>query len=115
MRITRCTLLGLTLLLVACGEGGVDWNAPENLVLREKSAKVGEGVQLEYWSLVDAGCQPVYDALVDIEHYPDFIPGVHRANRLNVTPPSNTAQTPRRGSGRHSNAQAGGPRRHHKH
>src|SRR5437867_4221881 len=45
MRITRCTLLGLTLLLVACGEGGVDWNAPENLVLREKSAKVGEGGQ----------------------------------------------------------------------
>src|SRR3989442_5788262 len=55
MRITRCTMLGLALLLVACGEGGVDWNAPENLVLREKNAKVGEGVQLEYWSLVDAG------------------------------------------------------------
>src|SRR3989441_387760 len=104
MRITRCTLLGLTLLLVACGEGGVDWNAPENLALREKSAKVAEGVQLEYWSLVDAGCQPVYDALVDIEHYPDFIPGVDRANLLNVTPTSKTAQIAQRVIGRQSNA-----------
>ncbi|HWM79146.1 MAG TPA: SRPBCC family protein, partial [Methylomirabilota bacterium] len=104
MRITRCTMLGLALLLVACGEGGVDWNAPENLVLREKSAKVGEGVQLEYWSLVDAGCQPVYDALVDIEHYPDFIPGVDRANLLNVTPTSKTAQIAQRVIGRQSNA-----------
>jgi len=104
MRITRCTLLGLTLLLVACGEGDVDWNAPENFVLREKSAKVGEGVQLEYWSLVDAGCQPVYDALVDIEHYPDFIPGVDRANLLNVTPTSKTVQIAQRVIGRQSNA-----------
>src|SRR5436309_13443624 len=92
MRITRCTLLGLTLLLVACGEGGVDWNAPEDLVLREKSAKVGEGVQLEYWWLVDAGREPVYDALVDIEPYPDFIPGVDRANLLNATPTSKPPQ-----------------------
>src|SRR5438034_1093487 len=104
MRITRCTLLGLVLLLVACGEGGVDWNAPENLVLREKSAKVNEGVQLEYWSLVDAGCQAVYDALVDIEHYPDFIPGVDRANLLNVTPTSKTVQIAQRVIGRQSNA-----------
>ena len=104
MRITRCTLLGLTLLLVTCSEGGVDWNAPENLVLREKSAKVNEGVQLEYWSLVDAGCQAVYDALVDIEHYPDFIPGVDRANLLNVTPTSKTVQIAQRVIGRQSNA-----------
>src|SRR5881396_3014264 len=104
MRITRCTLLASSLLLVTCSEGGVDWNAPENLVLREKSAKVNEGVQLEYWSLVDAGCQAVYDALVDIEHYPDFIPGVDRANLLNVTPTSKTVQIAQRVIGRQSNA-----------
>ena len=104
MRITRFTLSGLLLLFVACGEGGVDWNAPENLVLREKSAKVGEGVQLEYWSLVDAGCQPVYDALTDVEHYPDFVPGVDRANLIDETPNSKVVQIAQRVIGRQSNA-----------
>jgi ribosome-associated toxin RatA of RatAB toxin-antitoxin module len=104
MRITRCTMFAPALLLVACGEGGVDWKGPENLVLREKSAKVSEGVQLEYWSLVDAGCQGVYDALIDVEHYPEFIPGVDRANLLNVTPTSKTVQIAQRVIGRQSNA-----------
>src|SRR5438094_9527894 len=108
MRITRCTLLGLVLLLVACSEGGVDWNAPENFVLREKSAKVNECVQLEYWSRVDAGCQAVYDALVDIEHYRDFIPAVDRATLLYVTPTSKAAQMAQRVSGRQSDAKAQG-------
>jgi len=104
MRITRCTLSGLMLLLVACGEAGVDWNAPENFVLREKSSKVNDGVQLEYWSLVDAACQPVYDALTDVEHYPEFIPGVDLVNILNLTPTSKTVQIAQHVIGRQSNA-----------
>lgn len=104
MHLTRCTPLTFALLLTACGESGVDWNAPENFVLREKSAKADAGVQLEYWSLVDAACQPVYDALVDVEHYPDFIPGVDRAQLLSVTPTSKTVQLAQRVIGRQSNA-----------
>ena len=81
--------LALALLLAAgCGERGVDWSGPENFVLREKSIKRDNAIELDYWSLVDASCQPVYDALVDIEHYPDFIPGVDRSQILSVAPNS---------------------------
>jgi len=104
MRIAQCTLSGLMLLLWACGERGVDWNAPENFVLREHSAKADNGVQLEYWSLVDAGCQPIYDALTDVEHYADFIPGVDRAYLLTMTPTSKTVQIAQHVIGRQSNA-----------
>src|SRR5215467_1835521 len=89
-------VLGLVLLLAGCGERGVDWNAPENLLLRETSTKQDDGVRLAYWSL--------YDALVDIEHYPDFIPGVDRLNILNASPTSKTAQVAQRVIGRQSNA-----------
>src|SRR5207249_683129 len=73
----RTTVAAAALLLVAaCGEKAIDWNAPENLVLREKSSKVDDKVKLEYVSLVDATAKAVYDALADVEHFPDFIPGV---------------------------------------
>jgi ribosome-associated toxin RatA of RatAB toxin-antitoxin module len=104
MAFARGALLGLTFLLVACGESGVDWSKPENFLLREKSSKKDEGVQLEYWSLVDATCKAVYDALADVEHYPDFIPGVDRAQILNVTPNTKTIQIAQRVIGRQSNA-----------
>lgn len=97
-------LLSSTLLVAGCGEAGLDWNAPENFLLREKSAKKDDGVQLEYWSLVDAPCQPVFEALADVEHYPDFIPGVDRSNLLAVTPDSKTIQIAQRVIGRQSNA-----------
>src|SRR2546428_335653 len=104
MVLARCAVLGLTVLLVACGESGVDWSKPENFLLREKSSKKDEGVQLDYWSLVDATCKAVYDALADVEHYPDFIPGVDRTQILTVGPNSKTIQIAQRVIGRQSNA-----------
>jgi ribosome-associated toxin RatA of RatAB toxin-antitoxin module len=104
MALFRCALLGLPLVLVGCGESGVDWSKPENFVLREKSTKKDEAVQLDYWSLVDAPCQPVYDALADIEHYPDFIPGVDRTQLLTVDGNTKTIQIAQRVIGRQSNA-----------
>jgi len=103
-RRATVVLVGFTLLLAGCGERGVDWSGPENLLLREKSAKRDNGIELTYWSLVDATCQAIYDALIDIEHYPDFIPGVDRANLLSVTPTSKTLQLAQRVIGRQSNA-----------
>src|SRR5436309_791749 len=104
MPITRRAVLGLVLVLAACGERGVDWNKPENLLLREKSAKKDDGVQLEYWSLVDASCKAIYDALTDVEHYPDFIPGIDRAQILAIEGNSKTIQIAQRVIGRQSNA-----------
>jgi ribosome-associated toxin RatA of RatAB toxin-antitoxin module len=90
--------------IAGCGEPPVDWSAPENFLLREKSTKENEGIQLEYASLVDAPCQPVYDALIDIEHYPDFIPGIDRTQILSSTGSSKTVQIAQRVIGRQSNA-----------
>ena len=104
-RMSRSLLaLGLGLGLAACGERGVDWSAPENFLYRESSKKGDGGVQLDYWSLVDASCSAVYDALVDVEHYADFIPGVDRTQILHVTPTSKTIQIAQRVIGRQSNA-----------
>jgi ribosome-associated toxin RatA of RatAB toxin-antitoxin module len=96
-------LLGLAL-LGACGEKGVDWSAPENFLYREKSEKRDEGVQLSYWSLVDARCRLVYEALADVGRYADFIPGVDRTQILAETPTSKTIQIAQRVIGRQSNA-----------
>ncbi len=104
MGVIRRGVLGIALVLVACGEAGVDWSKPENLLLREKSAKKDDGVQLDYWSLVDASCKSVYDALTDVEHYPDFIPGVDRAQILAVEGNTKTIQIAQRVIGRQSNA-----------
>lgn len=97
-------LLGLALVPLGCGEKGVDWSAPENFLYREKSDKRDNGVELDYWSLVDASCKAVYGALIDVEHYPDFIPGVDRSQILAVTPTSKTVQIAQRVIGRQSNA-----------
>src|SRR5262245_48771358 len=96
-------LLGAALLL-GCGEKKVDWSAPENLMLHEVSSKEDDAAVLEYWSLIDAPCKPIYDALVDVEHYPEFIPGVDRANLLTVTENSKTLQLAQRVISRQSNA-----------
>ena len=104
MSIRRPVVLGLTLMITTCGESGVDWSKPENLLLREKSAKTDDGVQLDYWSLVDASCKAVYDALADVEHYADFIPGVDRTQILTTEGDSKTIQIAQRVIGRQSNA-----------
>src|SRR5215475_12004260 len=90
----------VAVLVVSCGESGVDWSKPENFLYREKSSKKDDGVRLEYWSLVDAPCKPVYEALTDVEHYPDFIPGVDRAQILEVDGGSKTIQIAQRVIGR---------------
>jgi ribosome-associated toxin RatA of RatAB toxin-antitoxin module len=87
----RTTMIVLTLLLSAgCGGEGVDWSQPETLIVREKSATTDEGVQLQYWSLLDATCQQVFDALADVEHYPEFIPGVDSVQLMGQTDNSKT-------------------------
>jgi ribosome-associated toxin RatA of RatAB toxin-antitoxin module len=98
------TLLALTALAAGCGERGVDWSSQENFVLREESAKKDNGVELRYWSLVDVPCQAVYDALSDVEHYADFVPGVDRTQILTTGPDSKTIQIAQHVVGRQSNA-----------
>ena len=96
--------LGIGLLLSGCGERGVDWSAPENLMLREETAKKDGGVELQYWSLIDAACKPVYDALTDFEHYRDFIPGVDSTSLLASTADTKTILIAQRVIGRQNNA-----------
>lgn len=106
MTRTRCgmsALLGLAL-VAGCGSRGVDWNAPENFLLREESSKKDNGIELRYWSLVDAPCQAVYEALADVEHYADFVPGVDRIQILTTGPDTKTTQIAQRVVGRQSNA-----------
>ena len=104
MSIMRRLVPALVVLLAGCGESGVNWSAPENLLLREKSSKKDDAVQLDYWSLVDAACQRVYDALTDVEHYPEFVPGVDRSQLLEVEGTTKTIQIAQRVIGRQSNA-----------
>lgn len=107
MRTPRRTvpaLLGLGLLLGGCGSGSIDWKAPENLVLRERSGKVDDGVKLEYWSLIDAPAGAVYAALADVAHYPDFVPGVDGVSVLSVEGNTTVTQISQRVIGRQTNA-----------
>jgi hypothetical protein len=94
----------LVLLLTACGGHTVDWNAPENLLLHEESARKDDAVELDYWSLVYSPCRAVYDALADVEHYPDFVPGVDRVQVLGVDGDTQTVQIAQHVIGRQSNA-----------
>jgi ribosome-associated toxin RatA of RatAB toxin-antitoxin module len=96
--------LGLVLLIGACGEKGVDWSAPENLVYDEDTEEVDGGVRLEYASLVDAPCKAIYDALSDVEHYPEFIPGVDSTQIINRTDTSKTVLIAQRVISRQSSA-----------
>ncbi len=98
-----CLLLGFCL-LVACGGNGVDWLTQENLILREKVTDRDGFIELEYWSLMDVPCQRIYEALVDVEHYPDFIPGVQRVQLVAQTVGSKTVQIAQDVIGRQANA-----------
>src|SRR5262245_8754011 len=93
------------LVAVGCGEGRVDWGAPESFILREKSTRQEEGILLQYWSLLDAPCQAVYDALADVEHYPDFVSGVDRVQIVSVGKGTKTVQIAQRVIGRQTSAQ----------
>ena len=105
MPLARSGLVGFALLVAACaGESGVDWSKPEDFVLREKSTKTNDGIELDYWSLVDAPCQPLYDALADVEHYGEFVPGVDRTQLLAVEGNTKTILIAQRVIGRQSNA-----------
>jgi carbon monoxide dehydrogenase subunit G len=96
--------LAVASLVGSCGGNAVDWTAPENFVLREESAKKDDGVRLEYWSLVDAPPQAIYDALADVEHYADFIPGVDSVSVVSVSGDVKVVQIAQRVIGRQANA-----------
>ncbi len=85
-------LFAALLFVVGCGEPTVDWTAPEDFLFVEKASKTDTGVKLEYWSLVDAPAGAVYAALADVEHYPDFVPGVNRVQVLAVGEQTKTVQ-----------------------
>jgi ribosome-associated toxin RatA of RatAB toxin-antitoxin module len=96
--------LGLGLLFTGCGSGGVDWNGPESLIVREESAEKDGGVELQYWSLIDSPCKPIYDALVDFENYREFIPGVDSTSLLSSAGDTKTILIAQRVIGRQNNA-----------
>ena len=102
MRLASATVV-VGLSLAGC-EPGVDWNAPENLLVREKQTEQAGGALIEYWSLLDLPCGPVFDALTDVEHYAEFVPGVDRVSLVQETPTSKTVQIAQRVIGRQSNA-----------
>ena len=103
MRHVVATALGLA--LGGCGgDVAVDWSAAENVVHREKLTEQAGGALIEYWSLLDLPCAPIFDALVDVEHYPDFVPGVDRVSLLGQTPTSKTVQIAQRVIGRQASA-----------
>ena len=98
------TVLGLALTLCGCGRRGVDWSAPETLLLREESAKKEGGAELQYWSLIDVPCKGIFDALADVEHYGEFIPGVDGTQLLGVSGNTKTVLIAQRVIGRQNNA-----------
>jgi ribosome-associated toxin RatA of RatAB toxin-antitoxin module len=103
MRLAPVTLL-TALALGGCGDGGIDWGAPENVLHKEKQTEQAGGALIEYWSLLDLPCDPVFDTLVDVEHYPDFVPGVDSVSIVGSTPDSKTVQIAQRVIGRQANA-----------
>ncbi len=103
-RVSRASCVLLASVLATACDRGVDWNGPEDLLVREKVTDRDGFVELDYWSLVDAPCRRVYDALVDVEHYPDFIPGVQRVQLLGKTERSKTVQIAQDVIGRQANA-----------
>ena len=106
MRFASLVRTGLAVALLAgCGGGGgVDWSAPENFMIREETDSKGDGVELQYWSLIDSPCKPVFDALIDFEHYRDFIPGVDSTSLLASSENSKTILIAQRVIGRQNNA-----------
>jgi carbon monoxide dehydrogenase subunit G len=86
------------------GSTEIDWTAPESLILWENAATTEEGVELQYWSLIDAPPDAVYSALTDIEHYAEFMPGVSDVQLLDATPTTKTVQMARQVVKRHGSA-----------
>jgi carbon monoxide dehydrogenase subunit G len=79
--------------LAGCGGSSeIDWAAPESLILWEKAMTTEDGVEFQYWSLIDAPPDAVYSALTDVEHYAEFVPGVSDVQLLDATPTTKTAQ-----------------------
>ena len=103
MRLVLVAATGIVLLL-GCGQPGIDWSAPEDVVHREERTEQAGGALIEYWSLLDLPCAPVFAALIDVERYPEFVPGVDRVAVLAQSPGSKTVQIAQRVIGRQSNA-----------
>jgi ribosome-associated toxin RatA of RatAB toxin-antitoxin module len=103
MRLVPVTML-VVLSLAACGGRDIDWSAPENVVHREKLTEQAGGALIEFWSLLDLPCDPVFKALVDVENYPSFVPGVDRVSLVEQSARSKTVQIAQRVIGRQSSA-----------
>ena len=103
MRLAPTTLF-LALSFAGCGERAVDWSAPENFVYRERTTEQAGGAQIEYWSLLDLPCPPLFDALADVEHYPAFVTGVDQVALLGEGRGSKTVQIAQRVIGRQTSA-----------
>jgi ribosome-associated toxin RatA of RatAB toxin-antitoxin module len=103
MRVASVTMV-VGLSLAGCGEGELDWTAPENVMHREKQTEQAGGALIEYWSLLDLPCEPIYKALTDVEHYPEFVPGVDRVSIVEQTPRSKVVQIAQRVIGRQASA-----------
>jgi len=103
MRLASVTMV-VGLSLAGCGEREFDWTAPENVMHREKQTEQAGGALIEYWSLLDLPCDPVYQALIDVEHYPDFVPGVDRVAIVEQSAHSKTVQIAQRVIGRQASA-----------
>jgi carbon monoxide dehydrogenase subunit G len=86
------------------GSTEIDWTAPESLILWENASTTEEGVELQYWSLIDAPPDAVYSALTDVEHYAEFIPGVSDVQLLDATPTTKTVQMAQQVVKRHGSA-----------
>lgn len=97
-------ILFMSLSVAACGGSDIDWSAPENVVHREKQTDQAGGALIEFWSLLDLACDPVFKALVDVENYPKFVPGVDRVSIVEQTARSKTVQIAQRVIGRQSSA-----------
>jgi ribosome-associated toxin RatA of RatAB toxin-antitoxin module len=103
-RVLRVPFVLLAGVLLAACDRSVDWSSPEDLLIHEKATDRDGFVELDYWSLFDTPCQHIYDALVDVEHYPDFIPGVQRVQLIGKTERSKTVQIAQDVIGRQTNA-----------
>ena len=107
MRIPWRVALAAMLIFVAAAcsrEKKIDWSAPENFFYHEASSDVDGGVQLVYWALVDAPADAIYKALIDVEHYSDFVDGVDRTQLLDQGENTKTVQIAQRVIGRQNNA-----------
>ncbi len=107
-RVVACTAAAflLSVVLVSCSKAPpVDWSAPENFFVVEKTERTNEGARMEFHSLVDAPAADVYHALADVEHYATFVTGVSESDLLRTEDDTKTVRITQAVIGRQSHAE----------